>query len=94
MGAELEFHDDPAAFLEVAGALLAADPVEATVLVTVSARMSRERATGVPEPDGFPLWWVVERDGDRVVGAGMRTAPFPPHPVYLMRMSDEGARRL
>lgn len=91
----LEFLDDPAAFLDAAADLLAAEPVEATVLVTVSDRMRREQAAGLPLPAGFPVWWVVERDDDgHVVGAGMRTAPFAPHPVYLVRMRDESARAL
>jgi RimJ/RimL family protein N-acetyltransferase len=95
MGAELEFLDDAGAFLRAAEQLLAAEPVEATVVVTVSDRMRRERAAGLPGPTGFPVWWVVERDEDgRVVGAGMRTAPFRPHPPYLMGMSEDGARRL
>jgi RimJ/RimL family protein N-acetyltransferase len=91
----LEFLDDPAAFLDAAADFLAADPVETTVLVTVSERMRREQAAGLPQPTGFPVWWVVERDAAGVVsGAGMRTAPFAPHPVYLVRMRDEGARAL
>jgi RimJ/RimL family protein N-acetyltransferase len=41
------------------------------------------------------MWWVVARDqADQVIGAGMRTAPFTPHPVYLMRMPEEAAREL
>ena len=94
MAAELEFLDDAGAFLEAADELLAAEPVEATVMVTVSDRIRREAAAGLPGPTGFPVWWVVERDAGRVVGAAMRTAPFRPHPVYVMRLSDDGARRL
>jgi RimJ/RimL family protein N-acetyltransferase len=95
MAPELEFFDDPRAFLDAAAALLVANPVEATVVVTVSDRMRRERAAGMPAPSGFPVWWVVERDErGRATGAGMRTAPFAPHPVYLIRMRDESARRL
>jgi len=94
MGAELEFLDDAGAFLEAAGELLAAEPVEATVMVTVSDRMRRDREDGLPGPTGFPVWWVVERSGGAVVGAAMRTAPFDPHPAYVLRLSDDGARRL
>jgi RimJ/RimL family protein N-acetyltransferase len=95
MSAELEFLDRPGAFLDAAGELLAAEPVEATVMVTVSDRMRRELADGLPLPDDFPVWWVVERDeAGCVVGAGMRTAPFGVHPVYLMRMGEDAARRL
>jgi RimJ/RimL family protein N-acetyltransferase len=94
MAPALEFLDDPGAFLDAAGDLLAADPVEGTVLVTVSDRLRRERAAGLRPPAGFPMWWVLEREGRDVVGAGMRTAPFAPYPIYLMRLTDEGARRL
>ena len=94
VGAELEFLDDPGAFLTEAGELLAAEPVEATVVVTVTDRMRREREAGLPGPSGFPVWWVVERDGGRVTGAAMRTAPFAPHPVYVLRLQEGSAREL
>ena len=95
MATVLEFHARPADFLDAAQGLLAADPVGATVLVTVSDRMRRELADGLPGPTGFPVWWVVARDErGEVVGAGMRTAPFAPHPVYLMRLPDDAARDL
>lgn len=95
MAAALEFFDEPGAFLEAAHELLADEPVEATVVATVSARLLEERRSGLPAPEGFPLWWVVERDAaGRVVGAGMRTAPIVPHPVYLMRMQAATARLL
>jgi len=91
----LELHLRPEAFLDAAHELLAADPVEATVLVTVSDRLRRELADGLPGPTGFPLWWVVARDEHgKAVGAGMRTATFAPHPVYLMRLPDHAARDL
>lgn len=95
MGAGLEFLDEPGGFLRAARDLFSAEPVEATLVVTVSDRMRREQEAGLPRPGTFPVWWVVERDAiGRVIGAGMRTAPFVPHPVYLMRMRGEGARRL
>jgi len=95
MAVQLEFLDGPDAFLTAARDLLAAEPVEATVMVTVSDRLRRELADGLPLPTGFPVWWVVERDGrGQVVGAGMRTAPFEPHPVYLMRLRVEAAEQL
>ncbi|HEX2893911.1 MAG TPA: GNAT family N-acetyltransferase [Marmoricola sp.] len=95
MAAALEFFDEPGPFLEAAHDLLAAEPVEATVVATVSARLLQERRSGRPAPAGFPVWWVVERDAaGRVVGAGMRTAPFVPHPVYLMRMRGATAQHL
>jgi GNAT superfamily N-acetyltransferase len=95
MGVALELLDDPAAFLAVAGDLLASSPVEATIVAGVTERMLRESAEGVPWPEGFPLWWLVVRDdAGSVVGAGMRTAPFAPHPLFLLTMPEEGARRL
>ncbi len=94
MGAELEFIDDAGAFLLAAEELLAAEPVEATVMATVSEQMRRAREAGLPGPTGFPVWWLVERAGGAVVGAAMRTAPFAPHPVYVVRLGDESARRL
>lgn len=95
MGPVLEFLDDPAAFLRAAGDLLAADPVEATVVAGVTERLAREDAAGLPRPGGFPLWWLVVRDdGGDLVGAGMRTAPFAPHPPFLLTMPEAAARGL
>jgi GNAT superfamily N-acetyltransferase len=95
MGVALELLDDPAAFLAAAGDLLAASPVESTVVAGVTERILRESAEGLPRPEGFPLWWLVVRDdGGSIVGAGMRTAPFAPHPLFLLTMPPEAARRL
>jgi hypothetical protein len=48
-------------------------------------------ARGLPRGD-HPRWWVVVRDGaGEVLGAAMRTAPFPPHPVYVLPMPDAAA---
>jgi len=95
MDAALEFLDDADAFLRAAHDRLAASAVEATVVATVAARASADAAEGVPLPQGFPRWWLVVRDAaGEVVGAGMRTAPFPPHPPYLLAMPDDAARRL
>lgn len=95
MGVELVFVDDADDFLGLAGGLLAARPVESTVVATVTARMSGDAAAGRPAPDAFPVWWLVVRDERRaVVGAAMRTAPFAPHPPYLLSMPGEAAREL
>ncbi|HEY6933335.1 MAG TPA: GNAT family N-acetyltransferase [Marmoricola sp.] len=92
---QLQFLDDPAAFLEQAGAHLAADPVQNTVLTTFAERSVRERAEGIDVPADHPRWWLVVRDAaGAVVGAGMRTAPFPPHPAYVVAMPEEAAREL
>ncbi|MGA8847768.1 MAG: GNAT family N-acetyltransferase [Nocardioides sp.] len=84
----LEFHADPAGFLQEAGPHLAADPVIGTVMASVTERMV-VRTRLVP---GLTPWWVVVRDqGREVVGAAMRTAPFAPHPLYLLPMPDSAA---
>ncbi|RNM13769.1 hypothetical protein [Nocardioides pocheonensis] len=64
MTVDLEFLDDPEAFLDAAGALLAASPVESTVVASVTARLVAD-----PEAVGgdVPRWWLVVRDGDRPV---------------------------
>lgn len=90
MTATLHFHTDPGEFLDAAGDHLAADPVVNTVVATVAHRMAARRAEGdeVPADD----WWLVVRDASgAVVGAGMRTAPFPPRPPFLLPMPAEAA---
>lgn len=95
MACTLDFIDDPAVFLAVAGDHLAADPVQSTVVATFAERSVRERAAGVATTADFPQWWLVVRDeAGAVVGAGMRTAPFEPHPPYLLAMPDEAAVQL
>jgi GNAT superfamily N-acetyltransferase len=89
---ELEFYADPAAFLDVAGDHLAADPVLSTVLATVATRWATAIAEGV-EPDPRD-WYAVARDGGEVVGVAMRTAPFGDRPPYLLPMPDEAALAL
>jgi predicted GNAT family acetyltransferase len=88
---DLEFHGDPAGFLEVAGEHLAADPVLSTVVATVARRaveaVDLARGTG-------PRWWLTVWDGSRVAGVGMRTAPAPPHPLFVLPMPDEAAVEL
>jgi predicted GNAT family acetyltransferase len=91
----LEFFDDPQAFLEVAGAALAADPVLGTVVAGVSERMAAERAAGLTSTSDLEPWWLVVRDGvGDVVGLGMRTAPFAPYPLFLLSMPEEAAADL
>lgn len=86
--------EDPEAFLAAAGAVLAADPLLTTVVSTVTHRALAAREAGAPAP-GHPQWWAVVRDasGD-VAGVAMRTAPFPPYPLYVLPMPDEAARAL
>jgi RimJ/RimL family protein N-acetyltransferase len=83
----VEFTDDPRQFLATVGPFLATDPVVTTVIATVTLRLA-ERGGG----DAPYLWWAVARDGqDHVVGVAMRTAPFAPHPLYVLSMPDEAA---
>lgn len=86
---------DPAAFLAEAGEHLAADPVVTTVVATVTRRAADDDARGVPPAGRHPRWWAVVRDADgTVVGATMRTAPFAPHPAYVLPMPAPAARTL
>ena len=85
----VEFFDDPAAFLAAGEEYLAARPVESNV-VTVYA--DRDAHQGV-EPTPFH-WYALVRDGDQVVGGAMRTAPFAPHPLFVLPMPDDAALAL
>lgn len=88
---DLEFYDDPAAFLEVTGDHLASDPVLNTVVATVT-----RRAVAGELPGGTgPRWWLTVRDGSsQPVGVAMRTAPVAPYPLYVLPMPDEAAVEL
>ncbi len=95
----LEFFATPQPFLEVAGELLAGDPVLGSVIAGVSQRTARELEAGrdswaeVDAP--FERWWLVVRDaGGAVVSAVMRTAPFKPYPTFSMPLRDGAARAL
>lgn len=92
MSLELEFLNDPAAFLEAAGEHLAREPVLTTVVSTLADRAVGEIADGITQPAHD--WWLVVHDGGAVVGAGMRTARTEPRPAYLLPMPDEAARLL
>lgn len=92
-GLRLQFCTDPGEFLAAAGDYLAEDPVVATVVTTVAHRLLSQQADGVAQPDRN--WWLVVRgEAGAVVGAGMRTAPFAPYPVFLLPMPDEAALAL
>ena len=85
----LQLTDDPAAFLSDAKGYLAADPVVTTVIATVTARLAVGAGRDAPY-----LWWAVAREGGadgEVVGVAMRTAPFPPYPLYVLPMPDDAA---
>jgi len=90
MVSTLEFTEDPAWFLAEAKAHLAAEPVVTTVIATVTARLA-ERPVG-RDNDAPYRWWAIARDErDGIAGVAMRTAPFPPYPVYLLAMPDDAA---
>ncbi|GAA3776217.1 GNAT family N-acetyltransferase [Micromonospora maritima] len=83
----LHFHSEPGEFLAAAGDHLAADPVVATVVASVTNRAAARRADGIEAPDDD--WWLVVRDAaGAVVGVGMRTTPLPP---FLLPMPAAAA---
>lgn len=89
----LQFSTDPAEFLAAAQEYLAAEPVISTVVTTIAHRLVAEMADGVAQPDRN--WWLVVRDeSGAVCGAGMRTAPFPPYPLFLLPIPDNAATGL
>jgi GNAT superfamily N-acetyltransferase len=90
---DLQFYDDPAAFLRDVEDVLAQDPVVTTVVSTVTQRVAAADERGEPRGD-HPHWWVAVREGGHVVGVAMRTAPFGPYPLYLLPMPEESARAL
>jgi hypothetical protein len=74
-----EREPDLATFTRRTGGLLARDPVLHTVICVVVE-------AGVRRPELFPgAAWITVSDGDEVVGAAMRT---PPYPVALTPMPD------
>lgn len=83
----VEYVADPAAFLRIAGEHLAAEPVAVNVIATVADRaVRRGSADRVPH-----FWFAVVRDGGRVVGVAMRTAPFAPYPLFVGPMPEPAA---
>jgi GNAT superfamily N-acetyltransferase len=91
----LEFTEDPRAFLQRTGGLLEADPVLSTVVATATANAAGEVEAGLPAP-AYPRWWltVADESTGEPVGVVMRTAPFAPHPVYVLPMPDAAARQV
>lgn len=89
----LEFTEDPGELLRRSGDLLEADPVLGTVVASVTARAIDEIAAGEPAPT-YPRWWLSVSDEatGEPVGIVMRTAPFSPHPLYVLPMPDTAAR--
>jgi hypothetical protein len=92
-GLRLQFCTDAGEFLGAAADHLAADPVISTVVTTLAHRVRAEQDDGIVQPDRD--WWLlVTDDAGDVVGAGMRTAPFVPHPPFLLPMPDAAAMAL
>lgn len=89
--ADLEFYDDPAAFLAVAGDHLAVEPVVSTVVATVARHAVADDAAGVEQVAPYRWWLVTRDDAGAVTGTGMRTAPFAPYPLFLLPMPDDAA---
>jgi RimJ/RimL family protein N-acetyltransferase len=85
----IEFFTDAAEFLVGAKDYLAAEPLTASVLAT-----NAERATRVAQRDEPYRWFAVAREGSRIVGAAMRTAPFKPYPLYVCPMPEAAALEL
>jgi predicted GNAT family acetyltransferase len=93
MTLRLEFFRDAGEFLAVTGEHLTAEPVVSTVVTTAAHRATAQASEGIPQPD--PYWWLAVRDeAGTVVGAGMRTAPFEPHPLFLLPMPAQAAASL
>lgn len=88
----LSFLTSPSAFLAEAGEWLAREPVIGTVVATMAQRLLAAESAGhaLPPDD----WWLVVRQGDAVVGVAMRSAPFPPRPLFLLPMPEEAATAL
>ncbi|MDH2414043.1 GNAT family N-acetyltransferase [Nocardioides sp. CER19] len=94
-GPILEFHTDAGEFLASAGDWLSERPVESTVVATLAEREVRDAEAGIRPEATWPRWWLVVRAGaGAVVGAAMRTAPFEPHPPYVLAMPEQAALTL
>lgn len=90
----VEITEDPSAFLTAAQRHLERDPVLTTVVSSVTQRAIRSLGAGAPDP-AYPRWWAVVRGlAGEVVGVAMRTAPFRPHPLFVLPMPDAAARAL
>lgn len=90
------FFDDAASFRDRVAPWLAADPVRSTVVATAVDRAVAVADRGEDPTGGLALWWFasVEDGAGAVVGVAMRTAPFHPHPVYVLAMPDAAADAL
>ncbi|MFD8691460.1 GNAT family N-acetyltransferase [Streptomyces sp. NPDC059651] len=78
------FTDDVEAFLDAAGAALAARPAESTVMLTVTAALRRHGPHAYGDHDPVFGWWRGA-DGE-VAGTMLRT---PPYPASLIALAPE-----
>ncbi|WP_344247814.1 GNAT family N-acetyltransferase [Isoptericola hypogeus] len=93
-GATWQIVPDPRDFLSAARDALASDPVLGTVVATVATRLAAELERGAPEPE-HPHWFALATDpSGGLAGIAMRTAPFAPHPLYLLPMAASTAAAL
>jgi len=79
----LERHDNATSFLERADEFLLEREAQHNLMLGLSARLRTE-----PRLYGEEPYFAVALDGDRVVGAAMRT---PPHNLILSEMDDDDA---
>jgi uncharacterized protein len=80
---ELVRHADAESFLAAAGEFLGAREAEHNLILGIGSRLVRE-----PLIYGEPAYYAVVSDGDRVVGAALRT---PPHNLILSELDEDGA---
>jgi uncharacterized protein len=80
---QLERHADATSFLERAGDFLLAREAEHNLILGLSGRLRTE-----PRLYGADPYFAVALDGQRVVGAAIRT---PPHNLILSEIDDEAA---
>jgi len=83
MHPQVERQPDTTSFLERAGEFLLEREAEHNLILGLSSRLRSE-----PRLYGEDPYFVVVLDGDRVVGAAMRT---PPHNLILSEIDEEAA---
>lgn len=89
-GYDVWFTEDAGEFLACAGDRLGEEPVTGTVVSTTAHRVRDHGRGGLPH-----CWFAVVTGPDaEIAGIAMRTAPFPPYPVYLLAMPDAAALAL
>ena len=89
-GYDVWFTEDAGEFLARSGEHLAHDPVTSTVVTTIAQRIRDSGRGGLAH-----CWFAVVTGPDGAIsGIAMRTAPFPPHPVYLLAMPDDAVAAL